>query len=35
MNGKGEYYWPCGSKYIGEYVNNIKEGHGKYYTSNG
>jgi hypothetical protein len=35
MHGYGEYRWPEGGKYIGEYDNNIKEGKGIFYWTNG
>lgn len=35
MNGYGEYRWPEGGKYIGEYINNVKEGKGTFYWTNG
>jgi hypothetical protein len=28
MNGKGEFTWPNGKVYIGEYFNNKKQGFG-------
>lgn len=28
MNGYGEFYWPDGSFYKGEYKNNMKHGKG-------
>ena len=30
MNGKGKYTWPNGSEYVGEYVNDVKQGYGIY-----
>ena len=35
MHGKGEYHWPEGGEYIGDYVHNIKEGLGKFTWTNG
>lgn len=30
MNGKGVFVWPDGRKYEGEYVDDKKEGFGKF-----
>ena len=30
MVGKGIYLWPNGSKYEGEFKNNVKHGYGEY-----
>ena len=30
MHGKGTYSWPDGRSYVGEYVNDLKEGNGVY-----
>jgi len=35
MNGKGEFKWPDGRKYIGNYENDKKEGHGVFYWPDG
>ena len=35
MNGIGLFLWKDGSKYYGNYKNNIKEGKGKFTWSNG
>jgi len=35
MNGKGIFNWPSGRKYIGEYINDKKHGHGIYIYENG
>jgi len=35
MWGKGEFIWPDGRKYVGEYVNDKKEGFGILELSNG
>lgn len=35
MHGKGIYKWPDGGEYLGEYINNIKEGFGKFKWPNG
>ncbi len=31
----GEYTWPDGTRYSGEYVNDLKEGYGEFYWKNG
>jgi hypothetical protein len=30
MNGKGEFTWPGGKKYVGNYVEDKKEGYGEF-----
>lgn len=30
MNGKGKFYWPDGRIYIGDYLNDKKEGFGTF-----
>lgn len=30
MHGKGEFTWPNGRKYVGEYINDKREGYGEY-----
>lgn len=32
MNGEGQFEWPDGRKYVGNYVNGKKEGYGILYT---
>ncbi len=34
MHGKGLYKWPDGREYYGDYVNNIKEGYGRFKWNN-
>ncbi len=28
-HGKGEFIWPDGDKYTGEWINNLRNGQGK------
>jgi hypothetical protein len=35
MHGAGEYVWPDGSKYIGQYFEGKKHGRGKFYYKSG
>lgn len=35
MHGWGSSFWPGGKKYIGNYVNNVREGYGEYYYADG
>jgi len=35
MNGIGVYSWPDGKMYIGEYVDNFKQGYGIFKLENG
>ena len=35
MSGKGVFTWPNGTKYEGEYLNNLKHGQGVYSGDNG
>ena len=35
MNGKGEYKFNNGCKYIGEFKDNVFHGHGCFYEANG
>ena len=35
MHGRGTYIWPDGRKYIGEYLNDFKHGHGTFTKSEG
>ena len=30
MEGHGEFFWPDGRKYSGEYANDLKHGYGVY-----
>ena len=34
-NGKGEYKWKDGSRYVGEYLNDKKHGRGVFQWPNG
>lgn len=33
-SGQGTYYWSDGSKFIGQWLNGLRHGYGKYYDSN-
>lgn len=35
MHGKGTFIWPEGKKYIGNYINNVRNGYGEYYYADG
>ena len=35
MHGKGNFDWPDGRNYNGNYVNGLKQGFGKFIWSNG
>ena len=35
MHGKGCYTWADGRKYIGDFVNDVKEGHGMHIWPDG
>lgn len=35
MHGNGQYYWPDGRKYIGQYQNDKKHGRGIYTWKDG
>ena len=35
MHGYGEFQWPNGQVFRGNYVNDIKEGEGEFQWSNG
>jgi hypothetical protein len=35
MHGLGTFTWPDGRKYIGEYVNSVKEGKGQFLKPDG
>ena len=33
FNGKGEYKWPGGQIYVGDFINGLKHGFGKWKSS--
>ena len=35
MNGRGTFTWLDGKKYVGEYINDKKEGYGEFYWPDG
>jgi hypothetical protein len=35
MHGKGEITYSNGTKFIGNYVDNVREGYGEYYQASG
>jgi len=35
MHGKGEFVWPDGRKYTGDYLYDRKEGHGVFLWNDG
>lgn len=35
MNGKGNFTWPDGRKYIGEYIEDKKHGYGQFIWPDG
>jgi hypothetical protein len=35
MHGKGEFVWEDGRKYIGNYLNDLKSGYGKFEWGDG
>lgn len=35
MNGKGVYSWPDGTKYEGQFINDLKNGQGVLFYTDG
>jgi len=35
MHGKGSFRWADGRKYVGEYINDLKEGYGEFMWPDG
>ena len=35
MHGQGEFTWPDGKKYVGNYIDDKKEGFGEFWWTDG